>query len=91
MISILVVSSFCRETTEEIQSTRAHVVIDVQNKMAPVESREKQKFVILNHIINECQRRKRIQQCINKHAYSSKKNNPKCLPAFTAYSFTCQE
>ena len=49
---------------KEIQSTQAHVVFfHVQNKMAPVDSR-KQKLGILNHIIRERQRRKRIQQCI---------------------------
>ena len=61
---IVIVSSFLRETTKEIQSTHAHVVCDVQNKMAPVDSREKQKLGILNHIIRKRQRRKRIQQCI---------------------------
>ena len=61
---IVIVSSFWQETTKEIQSTHAHVVFDVQNKMAPVDSREEQKLGILNHIIRERQRLKRIQQCM---------------------------
>ena len=32
---IVIVSLFWEETTQEIQSTHAHVVFDVQNKMAP--------------------------------------------------------
>ena len=61
---IIIVSSFWREMRKEIQSTQAHIVFfHVQNKMAPVDSR-KQKLGILNHIIRERQRRKRIQQCI---------------------------
>ena len=61
---IIIVSSFWWEMRKEIQSTQAHVVFfHVQNKMAPVDSR-KQKLGILNHIIRERQRRKRIQQCI---------------------------
>ena len=61
---IIIVSSFWLEMRKEIQSTQAHVVFfHVQNKMAPADSR-KQKLGILNHIIRERQRRKRIQQCI---------------------------
>ena len=63
-LMVVIVSSFWRETTKEIQSTHAYVVSDVQNKMVRVDSREKQKLGILNHIIRKRQRRKRIKQCI---------------------------
>ena len=89
---IVIVSSFWRETTKEIQSTLAQVVFDVQNKMAPVDPREKQKLGILNHIIRGTSEAKNDTAVHNKHAYTSKKNHHyECLSAFTGYSFTCQE
>ena len=60
---IVIVSSFWQKMTKEIQSTHAHGVFDVQNKMVPVDSREKQKLGILNDITRE-RRREMIEQCI---------------------------
>ena len=39
---IVIVSSFWRETTKEIQSTHGHVAFDFQKKMASIDLREKQ-------------------------------------------------
>ena len=88
---VVIVSSFWRETTKEIQSTHAHVVFDIQSKMAPVDSREKQKLGILNHIYKGTSEMKKDTSVHNKHTYSSKKNHHECLFDFTAYSFKCQE
>ena len=88
---VVIVSSFWREITKETENTHPHVVFDVQNRMAPVDSREKQKLGILNHIYKGTSETKKDTAVHNKHAYSSKKNHHECLSDFTAYSFKCQE
>ena len=83
---IVIVSSFWRKTTKEIQSTPAHVVFDVQNKMTIVDSRDKH---FKSHY-KEMSEAKKDTAVHNKHAYSSKKNHHECLSAFTGYSFTAR-